>query len=244
MKLNSWYWKAAASVVVIGAVGWAGLASMARPAQAVAAPAPPPVEPVPDQPCATAGPTQFAVENYLAEHPGYGPAIPDGEQSAQDCAAIRRLQERFDVASPSGYATPLTGRIVARLNSARLAECRDAEICVDLTTQTMWLRRGSTIVLGPTIVRTGRAGDATPTGHFRITEKRAHAVSTVTGTPMYDWQHMRDGYGFHQAWSYLHDPSVPGSLGCVNLTARDAEDLFALTTIGSTVHIFGHKPGT
>jgi hypothetical protein len=199
-------------------------------------------------PCLSAGPAHLAAEKYLAAHPEFGVVIADGKPSAEDCAAIRTMQARFDVAEPSGSADAVTGAIVARLASARTGQCPAGGdgvlVCVDLSTQTMWALRDGELVLGPTIVRTGRPGEATPTGDFTITSKKQRAVSTITGTPMHYWQHLRDGYGFHQAWAYLHDPKIPGSLGCVNMTRRDSEDLFALTETGGRVHIFGHKPGT
>lgn len=196
--------------------------------------------------CAT-GPAQREVEEYLTEHPEYGRVTVDGTQTDEDCTAIRAMQARFDVASPSGTADVLTRALVTRLRSARTDKCGSdgaLRICVDLTTQTMWAARNGEIVLGPTAVRTGRPGEATPTGDFTITEKKENAVSTITGTPMHYWQHMRDGFGFHKAWTYLYDPKVPGSLGCMNMTAKDSADLFALTSMGSRVRIFGHKPGT
>lgn len=228
-----------AVVLAVGA-GWF-TQSLAGPPPASAAPSVP-VEPLPARPCETPGPAQRAVENYLQAHPGYGTISADGLQSAADCAAIKAFQARFDVARPSGYASELTGRLVARLNSARVPACQEDGVCVDLTTQTMWVVRRGQLVLGPTVVRTGRPGEETPTGTFRIAEKKARATSTITGTPMRFWQHMTDGYGFHQAWTYLHDPSVPGSLGCVNMTAQDSADLFTLTEHGTAVHIFGRKP--
>jgi lipoprotein-anchoring transpeptidase ErfK/SrfK len=153
------------------------------------------------------------------------------------------MQARFDVASPSGYASALAGRIVARVQSARTASCGlTSGVCVDLTTQTMWAVRDGQIVLGPTVIRSGQPGEETPAGRFEITAKKRHTVSTETGTPMEFWQHMRDGYGFHQAWRYLYDPSVTGSLGCVNMTRQDSRDLFALTEPGTAVRTFGRKP--
>ncbi|MDQ1659270.1 MAG: hypothetical protein QOD41_4353 [Cryptosporangiaceae bacterium] len=203
--------------------------------------------PAPSAPCA-AGPAQREVETYIAAHPGYGHVTADGVQSPEDCTAIRTLQERFDVRNPSGSADALTGALISRLNSAPVGSCDTngpaVNICVDLTTQTMWAVRDSEVVLGPTIIRSGKAGEETPTGDFTIHEKKRHTVSTITGTPMEYWQHMQDGYGFHQAWSYLHDPNVSGSLGCVNMTRKDSADLFSLTNPGTSVHIFGRKPGT
>jgi lipoprotein-anchoring transpeptidase ErfK/SrfK len=204
-------------------------------------------EPTAAGPCA-AGPAQLAAETYIAAHREYGAVTADGRQSPGDCAAIRALQERFDVQSPSGSADALTAALVGRLNAARVGECPAGGgpllICVDLTTQTMWAVRDGQTVLGPTIIRSGRPGEQTPTGDFTITTKKKHTVSTITGTPMEFWQHLRDGFGFHQAWTYLHDPAVPGSLGCVNMTRKDSADLFALTAPGTAVHIFGRKPGT
>lgn len=195
--------------------------------------------------CAVDGPAQRQVEEYLAAHPQYGPVNTDGKQSDQDCAAIKKLQTRWDIAAPTGGADALTGRVVKLVRSARIANCPGTDqgllICVDLTTQTMWVLRDGAIVLGPTIIRSGRAGEETPTGEFTIAEKKVYTVSTIANTPMRQWQHLRDGYGFHQAWRYLHDPAVPGSAGCVNLTRQDAEDLFRLTEIGTQVRIFGRK---
>ncbi|MDQ1652061.1 MAG: hypothetical protein QOI35_1261 [Cryptosporangiaceae bacterium] len=220
-----------------------------QPPAATPAPNAPAGPPPPAHPCQTTGPAQRAAEAYLAGHPGFGPVSADGVQSVADCAAIRQLQDRFAVASPSGYADALTGRIVAQVQSAPTARCGAAResstvVCVDLTTQTMWATRGGRIVLGPTVVRTGGPGERTPAGRFVITTKKRHTRSSITGTPMEYWQHLRDGYGFHQAWKYLYDPSVPGSLGCVNMTPRDSRDLFALTDLGTQVRIIGHRPGT
>jgi lipoprotein-anchoring transpeptidase ErfK/SrfK len=211
---------------------------------------PPAGPPPPAHPCQVTGPAQRAAEAYLAAHPESGPVTADGAQSAADCAAIRRIQERFAVASPSGYADALTGRILAQVQSARTARCGTGPsesgtvVCVDLTTQTMWVTRDGRIVLGPTVVRTGGPGERTPAGRFVITAKKRHTVSSITGTPMEYWQHLRGGYGFHQAWKYLYDPSVNGSLGCVNMTPRDSRDLFTLTEPGTPVRIIGRRPGT
>lgn len=198
--------------------------------------------------CALDGPAQRQVEDYLAAHPQYGPVSTDGKQSDQDCAAIKKLQARWDMATTSGSADALTGRVVNLVRSARIANCPGTDqgllVCVDLTTQTMWVLRDGAIVLGPTIIRSGRDGEETPTGRFTITEKKEYTVSTIANTPMRQWQHLRNGYGFHQAWRYLHDPAVPGSAGCVNMTRQDAEDLFRLTDIGTQVRIFGRKANT
>src|SRR5687768_3006419 len=47
-----------------------------------------------------AGPAHKAAEKYLAANPGYGAATVDGAPSAQECAAITKLQARFDVKDP------------------------------------------------------------------------------------------------------------------------------------------------
>jgi lipoprotein-anchoring transpeptidase ErfK/SrfK len=235
---------AVAGVSASAAASWAAQASGGSPDGPFAASR----AAAPSGPCGTTGPAQRAVERYLTSQPQYGHVTADGVQSAADCAAIKAMQTRFDVRSPSGVADELTGALVARLQAAPVAKCRPngagVRICVDLTTQTMWAYRAGKIALGPTIIRSGKRGEETPVGDFSITQKKENAVSTITGTPMHYWQHMRDGFGFHQAWSYLHDPTIAGSLGCVNMTAEDSKNLFALTALGSKVHIFGHKDGT
>ncbi len=208
-----------------------------------------PTKPKVTGPCAKKGPALRAVEYYLAAHPQFGAVMPDGEPSVEDCKAIRKFQQRYGVSPAAGYAGPVTGRVVSRLNSAwsRMGQCRGGsgpKVCVDLTSQAIWVWRGGTLVLGPTTIRTGRAGLATPAGKYSVHEKKRLTRSTIFDVDLPYWQRFYADMGFHATPSYLYEGDSPGSHGCINLLRRDASALFGLTGRGTPVHIFGRKPGT
>ena len=198
-------------------------------------------------PCAKTGPAQLVVERYLAAHPQFGKVTVDGKQSAADCAAIKKFQTRYGVRPSIGVAGPTSGRVATRLGKANLDKCDSGAgttICVDLTAQAMWVVRDGQVVLGPTTIRTGRAGLATPAGHFRIGNKKKRTISTIFKVPLPYWQQFNADMGFHQTPSYLYEGDSPGSHGCINLLRRDAIALYGLTEVGTNVHVFGRKPGT
>ncbi len=204
----------------------------------------PPVTPA--GPCAKTGPTQLVVERYLAKHTEFGKITVDGKQDAVDCATIKKFQVRYGIQG-GGQAGPVSGKVVTRLANAALDKCDaggSTTVCLDLTSQTMWVVRGGGVVLGPVPIRTGRAGLETPAGHFRIGNKKKHTISTIYKVPLPYWQQFNADMGFHQTPSYLYDGGSPGSHGCVNLLRRDAIALYGLTKVGTSVHVFGRKSGT
>jgi peptidoglycan hydrolase-like protein with peptidoglycan-binding domain len=191
------------------------------------------------------GPYQRQVESYLARLGGYGKVTVDGEQSRKDCRAIKSFQRRYGIYPMTGRPGPVTLAVARRMVRTDLDACDTGSgmtVCLDLTHQTMWLVRGGDVVLGPTVVRTGRAGLTTPSGHFRITEKKPRPISSYYDVPLPYWQRFVGDIGFHQTPSYLHEG--PGSHGCVNLLPGDAVTLWRLTSVGTRVHVFGRKPGT
>ncbi|MGH3656888.1 MAG: L,D-transpeptidase family protein [Micromonosporaceae bacterium] len=191
------------------------------------------------------GPKQRKVETHLAAIGGFGPVTVDGEQSAEDCAAIKKFQRRYGITPSKGKAGPTTAYVARRLAATKLDTCKPKAkltVCVDLTHQTMWVVRDGDVVLGPTPVRTGRPGYATPAGHYKITEKKQRTISSYYDVALPYWQRFVGDIGFHQTPSYLH--SEPGSHGCVNLLPRDAVALWKLTSVGTKVHSFGRRPGT
>jgi hypothetical protein len=193
--------------------------------------------------CASAGPGQLVVERYLAAHREYGRVKVDGRQSVADCTAIGRFQRRFGIAPAEGYAGTTTKDVAQRLGRAALGRCgTGTRVCVDLSSQTFWMVRSGKVVLGPTTLRSGRAGKRTPTGTFRIGTKKRMTTSSYYGTKMPYWQQFNRDIGFHETPSYLY--TGPGSHGCVNLLRRDAIALYDLTARGTTVTVLGRKPGT
>jgi lipoprotein-anchoring transpeptidase ErfK/SrfK len=163
-----------------------------------------------------------------------------------DCATIKKFQARYGIQG-AGQAGPVSGKVVARLDKAALGNCdagAGTTVCLDLTSQTMWVVRAGAVVLGPVPIRTGRAGLTTPAGHFRIGNKKKNTISTIYKVPLPYWQQFNADMGFHQTPSYLYEGDSPGSHGCVNVLRRDAMALYKLTKVGTPVHIFGRKPGT
>lgn len=196
--------------------------------------------------CAT-GKYQKAVEGYLNKIGGYGKLTVDGQQSAADCAAIRKFQLRFDIRPASGLAGPTTFGVAQRLAATNTAACKAKKtgttVCVDLTHQTIWAMKNGKVYVKPTVTRTGMKGFRTPTGTFRVIQHAKREWSDPYKVWMPYWQRFVRGVGLHQTTTYLHD-AWRGSHGCVNLLPADAKLLFSFGKIGMTVKVFGRRPGT
>ncbi len=208
------------------------------------------------QPTATPRPTGFtgcpqgehqrAVETYLARLGGFGTVTVDGKQSAADCTAIKKFQRRYGISPASGRAGATTYDVARRLATTDVHRCRAGSgltFCVDLTRQTVWAMRGGTVVMGPTVTRTGMSGFATPAGTYRVGGRNLKEWSNPYEVWLPYWQQFNGGIGFHETTTYLHNGSI-GSHGCVNLLHRDAVRFWELGSIGTRVVVFGRRPGT
>jgi lipoprotein-anchoring transpeptidase ErfK/SrfK len=220
-----------------------------------AATAPPkPATPKATRPASTQcaqGERQRDVETYLSRLGEYGPVTVDGVQSEADCAAITKFQRRFGISPAKGRAGPATADVARRIatstTATERAKCNTGGaalvVCVDLTQQTAWAVRDGAVVWGPTVVRTGMSGYATPAGRYKVfgRSKKEWSVPYKVWLPW--WQAFNGGIGFHETTTYIHDGSL-GSHGCVNLLRADAVSLWNLTSVGTTVRVFGSRPGT
>lgn len=108
-------------------------------------------------------------------------------------------------------------------------------IDVDLLQQTLTVMRGD-VPIYATLVSTGKSGDATPTGLFRIYKKKAlDDMQSAEGAddPYFvedvPWaQYFHRDFALHTA--YWHDLfGNRTSHGCVNLSPRDGAHVYALT---------------
>ncbi|MFF3853740.1 L,D-transpeptidase family protein [Micromonospora sp. NPDC002575] len=193
------------------------------------------------------GEHQREVETYLARLGGFGRVTVDGRQSAADCAAIKKFQQRYDIRPAAGRAGPTTYDVAKRLATTDTKRCKAASsgttFCIDLTRQTTWALRGGKVVWGPTVTRTGMKGYATPAGTFTINYRNIKEWSDPYEVWLPYWQHFTQGMGYHQTTTYLHDKSI-GSHGCVNLLPADARRAWELGKVGSRVVLFGRRPGT
>jgi lipoprotein-anchoring transpeptidase ErfK/SrfK len=198
------------------------------------------------------GDKQREVEVSLAAIGSYGEVTLDGLQSAADCAVIVKFQKRFGISPANGRAGPTTAdvarRIAGSLTSQELAKCRPGSsaltACVSLTLQTVWvIRSDGSVAWGPTVVRTGYRGYATPAGSFKINNRNPREWSIKYKVWLPYWQHFTSGMGFHETTTYLHNMGN-GSHGCVNLLRSDAKELWNLIGYNTTVTLFGRRPGT
>lgn len=217
--------------------------SLAVPASHGAAAAPAPAALV--EPACRAGtaPYQRELERELR--------LPvDGRQSAADCVAIRRLQQRLGVRPADGSANLRTYRFVVadsiRRNPAQRRTCPAKPYrvtCVDLTRQVLWAQSGSgrRLVFAPVPIRSGRDGLETRRGWQRIYLKNRDHFSTIYRVPMPYAQFFNGGQALHGTRSDLFSS---GSGGCVNLAIGDAKRLYNLLVKGDRLYIWGTKPGT
>jgi len=196
--------------------------------------------------CAT-GKFQKQVEGYLKKLGGYGTVTVDGKQSAADCAAIIKFQKRFGIQPAAGLAGPTTNGVAQRLAATNTGACKASAakttVCVDLTHQSVWVMKGGKVWFKPTVTRTGMKGFATPTGTYKTWQKATREYSEPYKVWMPYWQRFVRGIGLHQTTTYLHD-AWRGSHGCVNLLASDAQYLYGKLPMGTTVKVFGRRPGT
>ncbi|WP_422772940.1 L,D-transpeptidase family protein [Plantactinospora sp. WMMC1484] len=192
------------------------------------------------------GERQREVETYLARLGGFGKVTVDGRQSAADCAAIKKFQRRYDIRPPEGRAGPLTADVARRLARTDTDRCKAGSgttFCIDLTQQTVWAMRGGTVVMPPTVTRTGMPGYATPAGTYKINFRNTKEWSDPYEVWLPYWQRFVGGIGFHETTTYLHNKSI-GSHGCVNLLPSDARRMWQLGKVGTRVHVMGRRPGT
>ncbi|MFY1688370.1 L,D-transpeptidase family protein [Plantactinospora sp. WMMB782] len=192
------------------------------------------------------GERQREVEGYLARLGGFGRVTVDGRQSAADCAAIKKFQRRYDIRPVEGRAGPTTADVARRLARTDTGKCRTGSgrtFCVDLTLQTVWAMRGDTVVMAPTVTRTGMSGYATPAGTYKVNFRNTREWSDPYEVWLPYWQRFVGGIGFHETTTYLHNKGI-GSHGCVNLLPADARRMWQLGKVGTRVHVLGRRPGT
>lgn len=108
-------------------------------------------------------------------------------------------------------------------------------IIVSVPKQLVFVYRNG-ILIGVSTCSTGKPGHSTPTGVFTILEKAKTHTSVKYGEPMPDMQRLTwEGIALHVGGL----PGYPSSHGCVHLPQAFADDLYAITQIGTPVIIAG-----
>ena len=111
---------------------------------------------------------------------------------------------------------------------------------LSLSTQNLYVMEGDRLLMAAQ-GNVGKAGSPTPKGNFTIYYKnktKRRISQPDAGYPMAYWCEFKSAYGFHEG--FVH-PS-PRTHGCVRLHREAAARLFALTRIGTPVHIATSLP--
>ena len=146
------------------------------------------------------------------------------EAAKQAAQGLRDLEDRFGIESiaPNKYRWDADGASGA------------VKVVVSLDRQMAFAYKGDTLV-GAASISTARDGMVTPTGIFPIwLKKELHHSRKYDNAPMPHMQ-MIDKYGIALHAGY--NPGYPDSHGCIRLPKEFAKKLFALTDIGTVVHI-------
>jgi lipoprotein-anchoring transpeptidase ErfK/SrfK len=109
------------------------------------------------------------------------------------------------------------------------------EVKLSLSTQNVYVMEGDRLLMAA-VTNVGKPGAATPTGDFTIynkEKKRRRASEPDAGYPMAYWQEFKSAYGFHEGFVHPY----PHTHGCVRMHREAVARMFALTRIGTPVHI-------
>ncbi|MEN3368169.1 MAG: hypothetical protein V7609_312 [Verrucomicrobiota bacterium] len=109
------------------------------------------------------------------------------------------------------------------------------EVKLSLSTQNLFVMEGNRVLMAVQ-GNVGKPGAATPTGDYTIYNKEKHRrrqSEPDRGYPMAYWCEFKPAYGFHEG--FVHP--APHTHGCIRLHREAAARLFALTKIGTPVHI-------
>lgn len=109
------------------------------------------------------------------------------------------------------------------------------EVKLSLKTQNVYVMEGDRLLMAA-VTNVGKPGAATPTGDFTIynkEKKRRRHSEPDAGYPMAYWQEFKSAYGFHEGFVHPY----PHTHGCVRMHREAVARMFALTRIGTPVHI-------
>lgn len=109
------------------------------------------------------------------------------------------------------------------------------QVKLSLATQNVYVMEGDRLLMAAK-TNVGKPGAATPTGDFTIynkEKKRRRQSEPDRGYPMAYWQEFKAAYGFHEGFVHPY----PHTHGCVRMHREAVARMFALTRIGTPVHI-------
>ena len=152
---------------------------------------------------------------------------------SQDSACL--LCRRFAQAAPGAdpdYANLQPGQFLWHPERAPKGP---VAINVSIPRQLVFVYRNG-ILIGVSTCSTGKPGHSTPAGLFTVLEKAKVHTSATYGEPMPDMERLTwKGIALH-----VGDlPGYPDSHGCVHLPPDFADDVYAITQIGTPVILAG-----
>lgn len=117
-------------------------------------------------------------------------------------------------------------------------------VYVDLTTQELYYRDGSTVLLKtPCGSGNGAKGEEneTPTGDFKLTKVSKNHVSTIYDVPMPYAMRVRGDVCLHGSYGFVtsQGKGMPQSHGCIRIPVEVARKLWDLIPDGTPIHIRG-----
>jgi lipoprotein-anchoring transpeptidase ErfK/SrfK len=121
----------------------------------------------------------------------------------------------------------------APFQSAAMPCGSSAAACVSLSSQRAWLMSGGQVIYGPTPITSGKPGQRTPPGMFRVLWKDKNHRSTIfNNAPMpYSVFFTNTGIAFHEG--SLRVPSA----GCIHLSRDAAATFFSKLSVGQVVQV-------
>jgi hypothetical protein len=185
----------------------------------------------------------------------------NGVASQADCDKVASWQRDNGIKPAAGYAGPVTysvmKRKVAALSRQSYCPSYSRVVCVDLTSQMMWISQYGKRVWGPFAIRSGRDGYETRTtlnrGGHCPNKSRAPSTtarsSTVTypatpasGIPLCPTPCISTALLPFTPRLVIYDSL--GSHGCVHILPNKAAWLWSQMPLNTKVYVFGRKPGT
>ncbi|MDP3972406.1 MAG: L,D-transpeptidase family protein [Candidatus Nanopelagicales bacterium] len=158
--------------------------------------------------------------------------------------SVKHLQWKY-LMRQTGRVDKSTYKQLTRITAGRMTlpkACRNSKtrviLCVDLKQKVVrYVQRGK--VIKTIDIRTGRRGQETRKGNWRIYHKDTYVWSTLYNSPMPYSMFFSGGQAFHYSMYFASDGYYGASHGCVNIRSMsEAKWLYAKTGVGTPVHVY------
>lgn len=158
--------------------------------------------------------------------------------------SVKHLQWKY-LMRETGRVDRSTYKQLTRITAGRMIlpkACRNSKtrviLCVDLKQKVVrYIQRGK--VIKTIDIRSGRPGQETRKGNWKIYHKDTYVWSTLYNSPMPYSMFFSGGQAFHYSMYFAADGYNGASHGCVNIRSKsEAKWLYAKTGVGTPVHVY------